>query len=238
MELVDRRGNIAEFCFLPKPEFGHNWRLEQVDEITPEFARRDELDNAGACGGVGFGRPPVDGDVGIAFVAFLERHLRFQYCRLRTGGGGRLPTDKIGKFATVCECEFADPRKRTCPGPPAAIAGQWLVSTVGSAASGAAAGALTSGAAAVVLWASHVEGQTSAASARMPGDDVHVLITSAIFCAAPCSRQVFYEALALLRLREPKQTHPTTSQVFGTGDGLAVSGRQPRAHVGPGFLWL
>jgi lipocalin-like protein len=28
MELVDRRGNLAEFCFLPKLEFGHNWRLE------------------------------------------------------------------------------------------------------------------------------------------------------------------------------------------------------------------
>jgi len=64
MELVDRRGNLAEFCFLPELEFGRNWRLEQVDEIAPEFARRDELDNVGACGGVGFGWPPVDGDVG------------------------------------------------------------------------------------------------------------------------------------------------------------------------------
>src|SRR6202034_2819268 len=90
--------------------------LNRSTRSLPSSPAEVNLTTLGACRGVGFGRLPVDGDVGIAFVAFLERHLRFQYCRLRTGGGGRLFTDKVGKFATVCECEFADRRKRTCPG--------------------------------------------------------------------------------------------------------------------------
>src|ERR1700693_4621042 len=41
MELETDEGILRSFVsFLTKLEFGHNWRFEQVDEITPEFARR------------------------------------------------------------------------------------------------------------------------------------------------------------------------------------------------------
>jgi len=158
------------------------------------------------------------------------------------GNGGysqRKPTahrvSSTRKFATACGCEFADRKKRTCPG--IACRNRWamVVSMVGSAASDAAAGALSSGTAAVVLWASHVAGPTIAASARMPGYDVHALTPQQILCAAPCSRASVLWSLGPPAAAEPKPTHPTTSQVLGTGDGLAVSGRQPRVHGGPGF---